>query len=60
MYEVLTFWSCAMETHEPCQEGNLAALSETFRVPQGCRSRAVSVGNVWGDFFNTERTGYYI
>ena len=29
----LMFWSYAMETYEPCQEGNLAALSENFCVP---------------------------
>ncbi len=29
----LMFWSYAMETYEPCQEGNLAALSKNFCVP---------------------------
>ena len=28
--------SCAIESREPCQVGNQAALSGEFDVPQGC------------------------
>ncbi len=32
---VLKNWSCAIESREPCQVGNQAALSGDFDVPQG-------------------------
>lgn len=37
-----------METHEPCQDRKIAALSGLFHVPQGSLSRANCCNNVGG------------
>ena len=41
----LIFGSHATEISEPCQVGNEAALSRTFRVPWGCLSWVYCQGN---------------
>ncbi len=45
---MLTFGSCAMGIHEPCQVRNGAALSESSHVPQGRLNRANCQESVCG------------
>ena len=40
--------SYAIETYEPCQVGNKAALRKNFYVPEGRLDRAGCKGNVHG------------
>ena len=47
MHVVLTFGSCAMETHELCQVRKEAALSGIFHVPQDRLDRAGDMGNAY-------------
>ena len=45
LHVVLTFGSCAMGTHEPCQVRKEAALSGSSHVPRGRLDRANDKGN---------------
>lgn len=52
---VMTFGSSATKIREPCQVRNEAALSESFRVPEGRLNRANCIGNVCGHLFEAGR-----
>ncbi len=49
---VLITRSCATLSHEPCQDGNVAALSGIKRVPQGCFVVATYLGAVSAVYVN--------
>ena len=56
---VLKVWSCAIETCEPRQGGNAAAISSYFDVPQGSQTRANCIGNA-GVAVSTVRHDFFI
>ncbi|GGA70692.1 hypothetical protein GCM10008025_13190 [Ornithinibacillus halotolerans] len=55
---VLTFRSCATETHEPCQVRKEAAVSGYLCVPQGYLNRAMNLSNAWDHFIDGGCTAY--
>ena len=54
-HRAMTDRYCATEDREPCQAGNRAALSGNHRVPQSCRSRALTAERQPGMRFRIDR-----
>ena len=46
-FSALKSGSCAIDSCEPCQAGNRAALSSMFDVPQGCLFRVEDTVNAY-------------